>query len=249
MIRVEWDDIPGSGAARRVQLSANLTLVRERIAAACAEVGRDPGEVTLIVVTKTWPASDVAHLAALGVVDLGENRDAEAADKAADCAAAGLTGLRWHFVGQVQSNKARSVASYADLVHSVDRPRLVGALSAGASEAGRVLGVLIQVDLDPSGAGEGRGGATPDAVPGLAEEVAVAPGLNLLGVMAVAPRGAPPGRAFARLAAIAAALRSEHPSASWISSGMSADLEHAVRSGATHVRVGSSLLGTRPQGH
>jgi pyridoxal phosphate enzyme (YggS family) len=237
-------DLPGP-AQRRAELASSLHAVRARIAGACAQVGRDPAEVTLIAVTKTWPASDVTHLAALGVTDFGENRDAEAAEKAASV---GRGGLRWHFVGQVQTNKARSVAAYADVVHSVDRSRLVRALATGAAEAGRTLGVLLQVDLDPSGGGAARGGAAPSAVAELAAEVAGTASLELLGVMAVAPLGVPPEPAFARLAAISAALRSSYPAAAWISSGMSADLDAAVRTGATHVRVGSSLLGTRPPG-
>ena len=240
-----------AGAAagdRRAELAANLDAVRARIAAACAAAGRDPAEVTLIAVTKTWPAADVRHLADLGVEDLGENRDAEAAAKAAAAEAFGLTGLRWHFVGQVQTNKARSVARYADAVHSVDRLRLVSALAAGAVEAGREVGALIQVDLGPPGTGEGRGGATPAQAPSLADAIARTDGLRLLGVMAVAPLGEPPEPAFARLAEVAAGLWVEHPGASWISARMSGDLEAAVRAGATHVRVGSGLLGNRASG-
>jgi pyridoxal phosphate enzyme (YggS family) len=235
--------------ARRAELAANLTAVRARIAAACSAAGRDAAEVTLIAVTKTWPLSDVGHLVELGVTDLGENREAEAAEKAAAAAAAGLSGIHWHFVGQVQTNKARSVAGYADVVHSVDRPRLVGALSRAALEAGREIGALIQVDLDPSGAGEGRGGAAPADVPALAEAVVAAAGLRLRGVMAVAPLGSEPGPAFATLADVAARVRSDHPEASWISAGMSGDLEVAVGAGATHVRVGSGLLGSRRSAH
>ncbi|WP_019877653.1 YggS family pyridoxal phosphate-dependent enzyme [Sporichthya polymorpha] len=233
---------------RREELAANLAAVRERIAAACAAAGRDPADVTLIAVTKTWPASDVEHLAALGVRDVGENRDAEAAEKAATVSDAGVSDLTWHFVGQVQTNKARSVARYADVVHSVDRPRLVRALSAGATEGGRELDALIQVDLAPparDGSSSSRGGAAPADVRSLADAVAAAPGLRLRGVMAVAPLGAPPGPAFERLAAVAADLRAAHPEARWISAGMSGDLEVAVGAGATHVRVGSGLLGNR----
>lgn len=241
----------GTGDARRAELAANLSEVRARIAAACAAVGRDPAEVTLIAITKTWPHADVRHLVELGVKDLGENRDAEAAEKATVAAAAGLAGIHWHFVGQVQTNKARSVAGYADAVHSVDRSRLVRALSVGAVEAGRELGVLIQVDLGPPvsgppGSDQGRGGATPAGVLGLAEEIAAAEGLRLLGVMAVAPLGRPPGPAFDALVEAASTLRSAHPGATWISAGMSGDLEVAVGAGATHVRVGSGLLGNRP---
>jgi pyridoxal phosphate enzyme (YggS family) len=231
---------------RRAELAANLAAVRARIEAACAAAGRDPAEITLIAVTKTWPDSDVRSLVELGVPDLGENRDAEAAAKAAAAETAGLEGIRWHFVGQVQTNKARSVARYADVVHSVDRLRLISALAAGATEAGRELGALIQVDLSPPGAGEGRGGAAPADVPSLADAVSGSSGLRLLGVMAVAPLGEPPGPAFARLAEVAAELRSAHPAATWVSAGMSGDLEVAVGAGATHVRVGSGLLGNRP---
>ncbi len=232
--------------SRRAELAVNLAAVRARISAACVAAGRSAAEVTLIAVTKTWPDSDVGHLVDLGVRELGENRDAEAAQKAATVAAAGRTGIRWHFVGQVQTNKARSVARYADVVHSVDRLRLVRALSVGAVEAGREVGALIQVDLRPSGSGDGRGGATPAEVPSLAESIATAAGLRLLGVMAVAPLGTSPEPSFARLAEVAAGLRAIHPEARWISAGMSGDLEVAVGAGATHVRVGSGLLGNRP---
>lgn len=225
---------------RRAELAANLAEVRGRIDAACRAAGRDPAEVTLIVVTKTWPADDVRLLADLGVRDVGENRDQEAAPKAAACA--GL-GLRWHFVGQLQTNKAKSVVHYADVVHSVDRPHLVQALAAAADRAGRRVGCLVQVRLEPV---EGRGGAAPADVLAVADRIAGAKALELLGVMAVAPLGEPPEPAFARLAEVAAAVRREHPDATWVSAGMSGDLEAAVAAGATHVRVGTAVLGRRP---
>ncbi len=224
---------------RLAELAANLGRVRARLAAACRAAGRDPEAVSLVAITKTWPADDVRRLAALGVRDVGENRDQEARPKAAACADLGLV---WHFVGQLQTNKARSVAGYADVVHSVDRPRLVAALDRGAAEAGRALGVLLEVALDGEA---GRGGATPAEVPALAALVAESAALRLLGVMGVAPLGADPTPAFARLAAVSAALRSEHPQAGWISAGMSGDLEAAIAAGATHVRVGTALLGRR----
>jgi pyridoxal phosphate enzyme (YggS family) len=227
------------GDGRLAELAANLGRVRARLAAACQAVGRDPGAVSLVAITKTWPADDVRRLAALGVRDVGENRDQEARPKAAACAGLGLV---WHFVGQLQTNKARSVAGYADVVHSVDRPRLVAALDRGAAEAGRAVGVLLEVALDGEA---GRGGATPAEVPALAALVAESAALRLLGVMGVAPLGADPAPAFARLAAVSAALRSEHPQAGWISAGMSGDLEAAIAAGATHVRVGTALLGRR----
>ena len=192
----------------------------------------------LVAVTKTWPASDAALLRDLGVTDLGENRDQEARRKAEE-----VYGVRWHFVGGVQTNKARSVASYADVVHSVDRPELVDALSAGAERAEREVTALLQVSLDGDGA---RGGALPEDVPALADRTATAPGLRLGGVMAVAPREVDPAAAFARLAEVAVALRADHPGATTVSAGMSGDLEQAVLAGATHVRVGTALLGSRP---
>src|SRR5215813_8864894 len=154
-------------AERLAELATNLAAVRARIAEACAAAGRDPAEVQLIAVTKTFPVPDIMLLSRLGVVDVGENKDQEAAPKVAECAAAGLE-LRWHFVGQLQVNKAASVATYAHMVHSVDRARLVAALGRRASEAGRMIRCLIQVNLDagadadagPDGAA-GRGGAPP----------------------------------------------------------------------------------------
>jgi pyridoxal phosphate enzyme (YggS family) len=224
---------------RRAELAGNLARVRTRIADACAAAGRDRGEITLIAVTKTYPAPDVLHLAALGLRDIGENRDQEAAPKAADVAAAGGE-VRWHFIGQLQRNKARSVARYAHLVHSVDRPELVTALAR--ARPGDPLGVLLQVSLDDE---PGRGGVAPDELMSLADTVAAAPELDLRGVMAVAPLDAPPDPAFARLADLAARLRAAYPSATVISAGMSDDLESAVRHGATHLRIGSALLGNR----
>lgn len=229
---------------RRDELAANLAAVRQRVADACAGAGRDVGDLTLVVVTKTFPADDVRRLAGLGVTDVGENRDQDAAPKALACAD---LALRWHFVGQLQTNKARSVATYADVVHAVDRPRLVAAIDTAASKAGRVVRALVQVDLDETGAGEGRGGARPDDVPALADALAAAQHLELGGVMAVAPLGGDPRAAFDRLARIAERVRRDHPRATDVSAGMSADLEAAVAAGATHLRVGSAVLGRRPR--
>lgn len=241
---------PAVPAKRRAELAANLAAVEERLGKACAAAGRDRSELTLIVVTKTWPAADVRLLAGLGVRDVGESRDQEARDKARRCAD---LGLRWHFVGQLQTNKARSVADYAETVHSVDRPALVGALSRGAAAAGRTLTCLVQVDLrdaepdaGPAPSAGARGGALPAEVPALATTVAEAPGLRLGGVMAVAPRGGDPGAAFAFLVALGRTLRGAHPDADVVSAGMSGDLQQAVAAGATHVRVGSAILGARP---
>jgi PLP dependent protein len=224
---------------RREELAGRLARVRERIAAACRIAGRDPGDVTLVAVTKTFPASDVRLLSGLGVRDFGENRDAEAAPKVAQCADLDIV---WHFVGQLQTNKAVSVARYATFVHSVDRMRLIRALGAGALRAGRVIQCLIEVSLDGDPA---RGGAPAGDVPGLADALTATDGLVLAGVMAVAPLGMPPADAFARLLDSAAVVRAVRPSATIISAGMSGDLEAAIAAGATHVRIGTALLGDR----
>ncbi|MGW1815663.1 YggS family pyridoxal phosphate-dependent enzyme [Streptomyces sp. NPDC002125] len=234
---------------RRTQLAANLAQVEERIASACAAAGRKREEVTLIVVTKTYPASDVRILHELGVRQVAENRDQDAAPKAAACADLSLA---WHFVGQLQTNKVRSVAGYADVVQSVDRVRLVTALSAAAVRGERELGCLIQVALDAESGERGdRGGVAPDAVDELADAVEAAPGLRLDGLMTVAPLAGPyAGRqraAFDRLMEISSRLRGNHPAANMVSAGMSADLEDAVAAGATHVRVGTAVLGVRPR--
>ncbi len=234
---------------RKTQLAQNLAQVEERISAACARAGRPRDEVTLIVVTKTYPASDVRLLAELGVRQVAENRDQEAAPKAAECADLPLT---WHFVGQLQTNKVRSVAGYAGIVQSVDRARLVTALSKEAVRAERELGCLIQVALDAESGERGeRGGVAPDGVEALAEVIAGGQGLRLDGVMTVAPLAGPyAGRelaAFERLMEISSDLRAAHPAANMVSAGMSADLEDAVAAGATHVRVGTAVLGVRPR--
>jgi pyridoxal phosphate enzyme (YggS family) len=229
--------------SRREDLAANLAAVRERISKACDAAGRSPGEVTLVAVTKTFPASDVRLLAELGVTDVAENRDQEAVAKTVECRDLGLT---WHFVGQLQTNKARSVVSYADVVHSVDRQRLVNALSRAAVDAERSVRCLIQVSLDEAAPHEeGRGGVRPDGVLALADALDAAEGLALGGVMGVAPLGADPAPAFVRLAEISLSLRAAYPAAKTVSAGMSGDMEQAIVGGATHVRVGTALLGGR----
>lgn len=237
---------PTDPQARRAELAANLERVRTRIALAADAVGRSHEEITLVAVTKFFPASDVRHLAALGVTDVGENRHQEAEAKAADCAE--LDSLRWHYIGGLQSNKAAAVARYSDIVESVDRVKLLPGLARGATERGRPLGVLVQISLDSSdrSAASQRGGIHPDAAPRLADAVAGESHLDLLGVMAVAPLGGSPAAAFERLADIADRIRRDHPAATAISAGMSGDLEDAIRFGATHVRVGSAILGNRP---
>ena len=228
-------------AARRDQLAASLAEVRERIARACAAASRPADSVSLVAVTKTYPAGDVVLLAGLGVTDVGENRDQEASDKAAEVRAAGAN-PRWHFIGQLQRNKARSVASYADVVESVDSVRLAEALGRAAADRPDPLEVLIQVSIDGD---PERGGAAGDDIGRISDVVAAVPALRLGGLMAVAPRDWDPDRAFEALAALSARLAAAHPGATAVSAGMSGDLEAAVRHGATHVRIGTSLLGMR----
>ena len=227
---------------RREELALRLAEVRGRIAKACQAAGREVSELTLIAVTKTRPASDVRLLSDLGVTDIGENRDAEAAPKAAECADLSLT---WHFIGQLQTNKAASVVRYASVVHSVDRPRLIRALGRAARGAGRVIECLVEVSLDGDPA---RGGAVAQDVPALAEALTAEEGLMLGGVMAVAPLSMPPADAFAWLRVSADAVREVSPGATVISAGMSGDLEAAVEAGATHLRIGTALLGDRGPG-
>ncbi|WP_163547357.1 YggS family pyridoxal phosphate enzyme [Candidatus Frankia nodulisporulans] len=275
---------------RRADLASRLAVVRERIATAAVAAGRDPAELTLVAVSKTYPAEDAVILHTLGLRDFAENREQEARPKvnlvthqllggdapraggpdagaraAADPAKAASTpgaGLAvpdrpvWHFVGQLQRNKARSVLRWADWVQSVDRAALVDGLSRAAVERGRPLSVCLQISLDPprasSGADSsgvavsGRGGIDPGAVSELADLVARAPGLTLRGVMAVAPRGESPRGAFARLRNVAERLVRDHPGATVISAGMSGDLESAIAEGATHLRIGTALFGERP---
>lgn len=242
--------------ARALALAHNLEQVTARIDRATAAAGR-VRTPTLIVVTKFHPALDVQRLRALGVRDVGENRDQEAAAKALDVAD---DSLRWHFIGQLQKNKAKSVVQYAHSVHSLDRASVIGALdkamAAQQERDGRAaLECFIQVDLSgtstdgvpDAGAGpSGRGGAAPAQVLHLADLVAAAAGLELAGVMAVAPLGVDAGAAFELLAGISYDLVRQHPHAVGISAGMSQDLEQAIDAGATHLRVGSDILGPRP---
>lgn len=227
-------------AGRRAELERNLARVRGRIEAACEAAGRDPSGVSLIAVTKFFPASDVDLLADLGVTAIGENRDQEASVKVAELHSRGA--LEVHFIGQLQTNKASSVVSYADVIQSVHRPKLVAALDRAAASQGVRPAVLVQVSLDEPPA---RGGVEPAGAAALADQVAGCEHLELRGVMAVAPLGGDPDAAFARLAEVARGIQETHPEASWVSAGMSGDLEAAVARGATHLRVGSAILGSR----
>lgn len=226
---------------RSEQVAEALGAVHGRIDRAMAACGRTQ-PVRLVVVTKNFPASDVRILAGLGVTDVAENRDQEARQKREE---SDVRGVRWHMIGQLQRNKAASVVGWSDVVESVDRPELVVALGRSAQEAGRVIEVLVQVSLDPVFR-PGRGGADPTSVMGLAAQVVDHEGLELAGVMGVAPYPGDPDEAFARLEVVAHELRARWPSARVVSAGMSSDLEQAVTRGATQVRIGGAVLGARP---
>jgi PLP dependent protein len=234
--------LDSSAAGRREEVAANLEQVRQRIETACADSGRRPEDIELIVVTKFFPVSDIVLLAELGVRNVGENRDQEAREKLTDPRLE-TAGLIRHFIGQLQTNKAASVVSYADAIHSVDRLRLVSALARAAAASSRRPRVLVQVSLEDA---PGRGGAPVHEAAALADAIAAEPALELGGVMAVAPMEADPDEAFARLHEVWGRIQAEHPEANWLSAGMSGDLEAAIRHGATHLRVGSAILGSRP---
>lgn len=219
-------------------LPERLAAVRGGIADAARAAGRDPAELTTIVVTKFQPPTLVRELAALGVRDMGESRHQEAQAKAAELVD---LRLRWHFIGQLQSKKARQVRAYADVIHSVDRPSLVSALASETSSVNCF--VQVALDDDPS-----RGGVSLAELDALTEDVAEAPGLNLLGVMAVAPLGEEPRRAFARLREASARVQAIVPAARAISAGMSLDYPAAIAEGATHLRIGTAITGKRPIG-
>jgi pyridoxal phosphate enzyme (YggS family) len=233
---------------RREELSARLAQVHERIGAACRAAGRPRDDIQLIVVTKYFPGADIEMLCHLGVTDIGESRDQEASAKLAALPQEVRQRIHVHFVGQLQSNKASSVAAYADTVHSIDRDKVVLALDRAATAGRRDLGALVQVRLDGDSPGRGRGGIPPERVGALANTVAAAGHLRIRGLMAVAPPGVDAMKAYAQLATVARDLRAIHPGATWISAGMSDDLEAAVANGATHLRVGSAILGSRPPG-
>lgn len=228
-------DVPGLAP-----LAARLSAIDDEIAAAAHAVGRNHDSITRIVVTKFHPASLVRDLHELGVRDVGENRQQELSAKESE-----LTelDLRWHFIGQGQTNKASAIRRSAAVVHSVDRDRFADALHRAADDDDR-LDVLVQINLtdDP-----GRGGVAPAQAVALAEHVLSLPSLRLRGVMAVAPLDEEPAPAFARLHGIAESVRAIDPSASWISAGMTGDFVEAIAAGATHLRIGSAITGPRPE--
>ena len=228
---------------RLAGIKDNLETLQSRIDNACQEAKRSSTEITLIAVTKTYPADDVDLLKQLGIDDVGENRDQEAALKRTQVQA----DFNWHFIGQLQSNKAKSVVSYAHLIHSVDRSSLAKEIQKSAQGVDKKQAVLIQLDLDQSGPDPTRGGLWPAELMALAQQITDSSHLELKGLMSVAPLAENPAVAFARLAEIRAEFLKTYPQASILSAGMSDDLEAAILHGATHLRIGSALLGERPK--
>ena len=228
---------------RLSEIQSNLEIIQSRIESACTVAGRDISEITLIAVTKTYPASDVDLLKQLGIENVGENRDQEASAKKLEV----KSEFKWHFIGQLQSNKAKSVVNYADLIHSVDRWSLAKEIQKSAQGIDKMQQVLIQVDLDQSGPDPTRGGIWPAELRELAKLINQASHLELMGLMSVAPLGEKPELAFARLKEIRVDFLKENPGAQILSAGMSDDLESAILHGATHLRIGSALLGERPK--
>ena len=217
---------------RKAEIARNLQEVKERIIGAAKSVNRDPNEIELIVVTKTFPISDIEILRELGETNFGENRDQEAGPKAE------IISATWHFQGQIQSNKIRSICQWADVIHSISSEKEI--LKFAQSERKHQL--FLQVSLDGQ---EGRGGASPAELAQLADLVNESNNLELLGLMAVAPLGVEPMKAFADLAQINQGFASQFPNSKFLSAGMSGDFEAAIKNGATHIRVGSSILGSR----
>ena len=218
---------------RKSEIAANLALVQDQISRAAMDSGRSIDEITLIAVTKTFPASDVEILRNLGINNFGENRDSDAAPKAA-----AIEGT-WHFQGQIQSNKLKSIASWSNVIHSLDEIRHFEVIEKSASHP---LDIFCQVSLDGS---EGRGGVSEQKLYELAQAIEKSATHRLQGLMAVAPLGVDPSAAFSKLSAIHKAFMADFPKANKLSAGMSGDFKEAIAHGATHIRLGSSILGSR----
>ena len=219
-------------STRKEEITRNLQGVKERINRAAQSADRDPADIELIVVTKTFPVSDIEILRDLGETNFGENRDQEAGPKAE------IISATWHFQGQIQSNKIKSICQWADVIHSISSEKEI--LKFAQSERKHQL--FLQVSLDGQA---GRGGASPAELAQLADLVNESNNLELLGLMAVAPLGVEPEKAFADLAQINQGFQSQFPNSKYLSAGMSGDFEAAIKFGATHIRVGSSILGSR----
>ena len=223
--------------SRKDQILSNLELVKEKISSAAQAAGRSPSEITLIAVTKTFPVSDLEILYELGVRNFGENRDQEAAPKVGALPA----DITWHFQGGIQSNKLKSISNWASVIHSVDKFKYAQMISQFS--VGKTKEIFIQVSLDTLT--QSREGVDPADLTQLAEQIMSLPNLEVKGLMAVAPLDQPTEQAFVRLQQIQQKFIQLYPAASSLSSGMSGDYELAISLGATHVRIGSSILGNR----
>lgn len=227
--------------SRRDELALNLESVHQQISHACAQSHRDASDIAVIAVTKTWPASDVALLSEIGVTDVGENRDQEARPKHDELSDLPLT---WHAIGQLQTNKVKSVCEWADVLHSVDRQSLVSSLAKEVPKRAQPLGVFVQISLDEH-PDDKRGGCHPGEFLAIAESLVAIEGIQLLGVMGVGPLIGDVHQAFAHLQEYSVILTQAFPQARFISAGMSDDFEIAIKYGATHLRIGSLILGHR----
>ena len=225
------------------QLGIRYQAIVDRVENAARAAGRDSSEITLIVVTKNHPASLVQELIELGAGDFGENKDQEAALKAKELADLSSVDVNWHFIGQLQTNKVKSVLGYANFIHSLDRDSLLAELVKRTAEREIPLKVFIQVNLTQD---QGRGGVEPEALESFAERVLASSGLELMGVMGVAGLDVSPEAEFERLARMSEKLQNLAPDAKYVSMGMSSDFEQAIGYGATHLRIGSAITGIRP---
>lgn len=225
-----------------MNLAERYRSVLQTIEQTAQSVGRAKEDVELIVVSKNHPASLVAELVQLGQEAFGENRDQEASKKADELKNSGFD-VQWHFVGQLQSNKVKSVLEYASVIHSIDRPSLVAELSKQLSKQNKKIDGFIELNLTDD---LGRGGVAPQELLPLAEQVLAVEQINLLGVMAVAGLGKDPAEEFERAIGLSKQLQTLAPTATKLSMGMSEDFEVAIRLGATHIRVGSAITGPRP---
>jgi PLP dependent protein len=225
------------------ELGQRYQLIRDRIAAAAKASNRALEQITLVVVTKNNPHQLVLDLLDLGARDFGENRDQEASPKAKQVASEVATKFSWHFIGQLQTNKVKSVLEYASFLHSLDRPSLLDELIKRTADREIPLKVFVQVNLtdDP-----GRGGVTPSDLMAFSERVVQAPGLELVGLMGVGSLDQAPEVDFERLAGLSVELQGLSPSATKLSMGMSGDFETAIAYGATHLRIGTAITGIRP---
>jgi pyridoxal phosphate enzyme (YggS family) len=227
---------------RKDELVSNLQSVRSEITRACEQNNREPDDITLVAVTKNFPASDIRLLNDLGVSDFGESRVQEFSQKYEEVKDLVST---WHFIGQVQSNKIREITRMSDVVHSIDSAQHIERFNNQAEKAGKVVDLLIQINLDPDYP-NARGGVSAKEAEDLATLIHRLGNVNLGGLMFIASPHVDAKRAFQSFAEVLSVVKERHPSAQIVSAGMSADVQEAIQIGATHLRIGSKLLGNRP---